>query len=780
MHKSILLIVCLIIVCSCFSQRDKTQSQNDSINGTSSELLENIHLHLNKTSFSPGEHIWFTAYIQNQITQLPSDKTTNLHVGLYDKFGNLIIRKLLLVENGIAFGDLAIDAAFEKGTYYLVGWTNYLRNFNKLVPFQQQIEILGDLENYEDNDVSVIGLMAYPEGGNLINNAFNYIGIHVKNRYKFCNKGPQVRLMDGEGKILIDNISINDEGYGKIGFMVAAEKVYSLQMEKPNGDSLVVPIERSSNSDIGISIDNMGGKQVLVKLVLSKVALSKKENVTYAFAIVQNDFISLQDWKINENQLAISIDRESIPYGVNKAILFDEQLRPIAYRMFFNHHEKKQRVVEIKMGHKLNAARDSLELTFSSTNPEALEFNLSTSILPGETKAFNPQNSLSSSFLIKPFINGKANYNYNLVNFDTSQNYDLDVKLLVEGWGKYDWEDRSKPNSDIEFEFEKGIPIKGRILDADLLNEDQVLLLTDKSKLMNYEQLQSDKTFSTRMALYQNDSLAVTLLGKKGVLRKPSLEIQIDSSWQKSNIDVLKYLNKQCLGDFEKYSENETLSFKQEENVIALDEAVVRADKWEDNRLKINSAVIEGRVIGDYEIKRYPSLGNYLRRLGFLISGDGDGQLVVKSKGIPSIIIPVTIVGQGIVDGLALNMPLSRVQTIFHDVRKSAFVSITLRDGHYVSPENRNKYIKQFINYGFAKPNNYFNPGYEDYESLAFKKYGALFWKANIKVFLKESTTIKMPLKNQDKLKVFIEGMSKNGKLISMEKDIDLRLEFRK
>ena len=777
MPKNTLLFLCLIIASVCFSQNDK--KENNFFNRFSGELLENIHLHINKTSFYPGEFIWFTAYIQNQITQLPSDGTSNLHVGIYNEVGKEIDKKLLRVENGIAFGDFKIDSSIKKGNYYVMAWTNYMRNFAKLDPFQQKIEIFGDSDNYEYKEDSEVGLMAYPEGGNLINNSFNYIGIQVKRFDKFGNKSPKVRLVDGEGEIVIANISINDEGFGKTGFMVSPNKVYSLQMEKPDGENLIVPINKSLGSNIGLSIDNMGKKQVLVKLVLSKDTLYKKENVTYTLALVQDDFILMQDWKINEDQLAISIDRESIPYGINKAILFGEQLRPIAYRMFFNHYKKKQRIVEIKVDHKLNAASDSLELTFSSTNLEAFKFNLSASILPGETKAFNPKNSLTSSFLIKPFINGNANYNYNLVSFDSSQNYDLDVKLLVEGWGKYDWEDRSKPNSNNNFEFEKGIPIRGRILDADLESENQVLLLTDKSKAMNYEQLQSDKTFSTHMVLYQNDSLAVTLLGKKGVLRKPSLEIQIDSSWQKSNIDILKYLKDSAVSILEKYNEDETLSFKQEKNVIALDEAVVFADEWQDNRLKINSAVIEGRAIGDYEIKRYHSVASYLRRLGFLIGGDRKGQLAVKSKGIPPSIIPVAIIGQGTVDGLALNMPLSRVQTIVHDVRKSAFVSITLRDGHYVSPENRNKYIKQFIHNGYAKPNHYFNPGYEDYESLVFKKYGALFWKANIAVSDKESTTIRVPLKGQERLKVFIEGMGRNGKLISMEKEIDLQLELK-
>ena len=44
--------------------------------------LENIHLHLNKTSFLQGERLWFKAYVRDQNSKLPSLATTNLHVGI--------------------------------------------------------------------------------------------------------------------------------------------------------------------------------------------------------------------------------------------------------------------------------------------------------------------------------------------------------------------------------------------------------------------------------------------------------------------------------------------------------------------------------------------------------------------------------------------------------------------------------------------------------------------------------------------------------------------------
>ncbi|MDP5060748.1 MAG: hypothetical protein NWP64_02395, partial [Maribacter sp.] len=445
-----------------FSQEEKELLTT--VNG-SNQLLENIHLHLNKTSFASGEHVWFTAYIQNQKTLLYSDITENLHVGIYDDFGKEMYRKLLKVDSGIAYGDFEIDSGFEKGSYHIIAWTNYLRNFEKLEPFQQQIEILGNATDNELKVTTKTELNVYPEGGTLISGAFNYIGIHLKKN--FGDHKPIIKLLDVNGEVLVSSISISDEGFGKIGFFIKENLNYFFEIQNSYGEISTVPLKKSFGI-IGLSIDNTGSNQFLAKLVLSKESLSKNNNKAYSLAIVQEDSAFIQDWVVNKNQLAVSIDRESIPYGVNKAILFDERQRPIAYRLFYNHSDKSSRVTEINVRHQLNTSRDSLELSFSKLLAQSLEYNLSVSVLPLDTKAYNPQNSLTSSFLIKPYVNGRSNYKYQFSDFNGFQNYDLDIKLMIEGWGRFNWEDSLMINDNIQFKSEKGILVKGRMPDADL------------------------------------------------------------------------------------------------------------------------------------------------------------------------------------------------------------------------------------------------------------------------------------------------------------------------
>ncbi len=102
--------------------------------GQEEPWLENIHLHLNKTAFIKAEHLWFTAYVQDQKNQLPSTSTTNLHVGVFSKEGKEIAKKILLVNQGVSYGDFKIDSTFINDSYTLMAWTHYMKNFEVATP----------------------------------------------------------------------------------------------------------------------------------------------------------------------------------------------------------------------------------------------------------------------------------------------------------------------------------------------------------------------------------------------------------------------------------------------------------------------------------------------------------------------------------------------------------------------------------------------------------------------------------------------------------------------
>ena len=110
--KKTILILFILIVNSTFSQKNI-----DSLYVKYFKIKrENIHLHLNKTSFIPGEEAWFKAYIINNKDKKLSNFTKNLHCYIYDNNKKIIAKKLIYTENGVGNGSFKIDSTYTSNT----------------------------------------------------------------------------------------------------------------------------------------------------------------------------------------------------------------------------------------------------------------------------------------------------------------------------------------------------------------------------------------------------------------------------------------------------------------------------------------------------------------------------------------------------------------------------------------------------------------------------------------------------------------------------------------
>lgn len=61
---------------------------------------ESLYLHLNKSSYLKGENLWFQGYAYNRQIKNLDSLTRNVKIGVYDKFGKLIDKRLFLSHNG--------------------------------------------------------------------------------------------------------------------------------------------------------------------------------------------------------------------------------------------------------------------------------------------------------------------------------------------------------------------------------------------------------------------------------------------------------------------------------------------------------------------------------------------------------------------------------------------------------------------------------------------------------------------------------------------------------
>jgi uncharacterized protein YfaS (alpha-2-macroglobulin family) len=92
---------------------------------------ETLFLHTNKTTYMPGEEVWFKVYAYDRKSQLTSKATTNIQLSIFDSEGKQVDQKLYYAKEGFAHGSIELDSTFVTGNYFLKAGTNWMKNFKE-------------------------------------------------------------------------------------------------------------------------------------------------------------------------------------------------------------------------------------------------------------------------------------------------------------------------------------------------------------------------------------------------------------------------------------------------------------------------------------------------------------------------------------------------------------------------------------------------------------------------------------------------------------------------
>lgn len=102
---------------------------------------EKIYIQLDKPFFKPGEDIWFNVFVLNSNTHKPTSISDVVYVELIDPKGNVATRLDLVIREGTAKGDFALQASSPGGLYQIRAYTQWMKNFGKENIFQKEIQV---------------------------------------------------------------------------------------------------------------------------------------------------------------------------------------------------------------------------------------------------------------------------------------------------------------------------------------------------------------------------------------------------------------------------------------------------------------------------------------------------------------------------------------------------------------------------------------------------------------------------------------------------------------
>ena len=101
---------------------------------------DRLYVQTDKSLYKPGETIWFSAFVRDEVSLKPSFRSDIINVEFISPKGTVANRYKLIAENGIAKGDIDLSGMVG-GLYKIKAFTNFQKNDTSTLLFEKEITI---------------------------------------------------------------------------------------------------------------------------------------------------------------------------------------------------------------------------------------------------------------------------------------------------------------------------------------------------------------------------------------------------------------------------------------------------------------------------------------------------------------------------------------------------------------------------------------------------------------------------------------------------------------
>jgi len=756
--------------------------------------------HVNKSTLIVGESLGFSVYVFDKYTKKSSAVTTNVYCSIEDRTGKTLKSKMILARDGVASGIFEIDSVFKSRNYKFIVYTNWMKNFDEHNFYAQSLKIINpddvdESEDDEEEDYFDLEAQFLPEGGHLLLDVKNTVGVVIKDDYGFGVANIKGVVSDSN-RNEITNFETNMFGIAKFEFTPERQTIYSVTLN--DDDETRIVLDTAELRGITMSLSDLEDKVAIIFKTNSET-LPSIANETYKLSISNGYELSVVDVVFGVNsEIKTIIDDKDLFTGVNIITLFDKNDTPILERLYF----KYDGIDTIKSDvPKLTQVNDSLVVKIPISALKKDQFhNLSISVLPSATKSYNHHHNILSYTFLKPYLRGKIeNARYYFTDVDKKKLYDLDNLLLTQGWSSYDWNTIFNGNQAQSHEFENGITVN---VNRNNTKGNKFLIYPlQYSPTFTLDVLESENIFPIKGLLpVKDESFKIGTINNQNRVDKPNLYLQFLPYEIPDLNKKISTLNYKKLKAF-KYQESPQILDGSWNQIEELDTILLAFRKKEERIEKLQRSN-RGRVFmfTDDQRQNIPDFATYIASKGFTakwIYPPGDPpQLVIESgrsrataMGDPSIsssLSPVIYLDQMRIEDFNFlsTVDMSSVDYIIID--KQGYGE-GIRGGNGVikiitNPllRTKNYYVNRDVGQSikfpltFSENKKFYTPVYSSYQTDFFRSYGVIDWFDRCQVDDDGQLSIKIKNTNTKELKLLIEGIANNGAFISEEKIIQL------
>lgn len=411
---------------------------------------EKVFLHTDRIEYGAGEIIYYKAYLTEDNYNDESILSKVLNVELIDQNMNKVVFQQINITEGQGIGSIETNRKLSTGTYTLRAYTSYMRNFDESIFFRQKILIYGEAGPQSEivkTPNKVISF--YPEGGDLMIGVPQTIAVRTIGDYAGIQETGVIK--DHTGKTLTE-VKTNDNGFGKFKLFPQENTTYYFENESLKV-ALPAPVDLSQTLTVITSVNH-----IIVK-VYGDMDISSK-----VIAISNGSMI----WSAPTQEIGFKLPKSELPKGLITFAIVDDQGKPLAERLAFNHKGINHYNIELTSEKDQISSRELLEslIEVYDDNGDPIASDISISVVDHRYHHKNP--GIVSQFYLQSEVRGQIDDADEYLKDNTQETINkTDLLLLTQGWRKYNW---TKPD-EILFPKEKSLSISGRTVKPDNIEE---------------------------------------------------------------------------------------------------------------------------------------------------------------------------------------------------------------------------------------------------------------------------------------------------------------------
>ncbi len=466
----------------------------DSSTFDSVKVIEKVYLHTDRDFYSPGDNIWFKAYLIDATDRILTDHSNNLHVELMSPDLKIILSRTVRMDSGLGNGDFVLGKELKSGKYWIRAYTNYMRNSSDSLFFIKGVFIVSPAENDKLSSDSAgyisnkIELGFYPESGSLTDGVESVVAFKAVNPIgNGCDVDGIIYSSAGDS---ITSFRSTHKGMGKFKFTPVLGKLFYAVVK--DGEGIIRRFELPGGLPVGVVLEVSENGAGVLKLQLRTnsptLSLVREKDLTLSVS-ARNILIKTVSFRLTSFNNYFLLKTDDLPDGIISLRLSGINDLPLCERLVYIHN-RPDLVITVRTDKAEYKQRDSVMVNISQSKDTVTQRSSYLSLSAVDTASVSVNkyaSTICSWFLLESDVRGfveEPSFYFDPSNRNRFE--DLDLVLMTNGWRDFRWKYEKMvfpPENGFTFsgrvrKLFSDVPMEGAKVTAAIFTGDKPLIIT--------------------------------------------------------------------------------------------------------------------------------------------------------------------------------------------------------------------------------------------------------------------------------------------------------------